>query len=177
MRTKLTILAALVIAATPTCARDTPTVDASPSGSVPSPNPGAPPSGPPLSTVTLATGTASVMTSGDLEADASADMLVSPAIYQTLPGDVAVDWGGLLIISGPLHLGAQTSIGGLAVSLEVPAFGDGPGARFVSSVGECIVTVDAADERSFSGSFTCGGLTESGGDLTVDASGTFAASS
>jgi hypothetical protein len=109
-----------------------------------------------------------------VQATASFASVSSPAIYQPLPGTIAVTWsaGGLAIV-GSLHLGAQATIAGLSISMAVPA--DTTTVALTSAAGECTITVDAADDRSFSGSFECRDLTTSEG-LTVAATGTFEAS-
>jgi hypothetical protein len=54
---------------------------------------------------------------------------------------------------------------------------DGTTVTVTSSRGECKVTLDETQDNGFSGSFECTGLTLPGGTGTVDATGTFGASS
>ncbi len=173
MRANAFTIAAVSLVLFAGCGGSEPTVEP-PAPSAPGPAFGALPTGPPLGTITLTSGTAEVTVSGDIEASGNFEGISTPAIYQPLPGAVAVTWAdrGLAII-GSLHLGAQATIGDLSLSLSVP--GDAGTVALSSSGGECTVTVDAADERSFSGSFDCGELT-AGEGLTVDAAGTFQAS-
>lgn len=165
------LVAALLITAS--CGEDDPAVATFSATGSPIPSPSGLPTGRPLGTITLTSGVAEVSVSGGLEADAPFDGVSEPAIYQPLPGDVAVSWGqGGLTITGPLNLGAQATIGGLSLSLSVPT--DGPPISFSSSAGECVITIDAATDLAFSGSFACDGL--AGGGVIAHAEGTFEAS-
>lgn len=138
----------------------------------PEPSSGGLPSGPPLGTITLTSGSAEIFLSGDLEAEATFEGVSAPAIYQPLPGTVTVTWseGGLIII-GPLSPGEQETMVGLRLSSTIDV--DGEPVSLASSAGECVIAVEEADDRSFSGSFACTGLVA--GDATVDASGSFEA--
>jgi hypothetical protein len=167
-RTCAVLIAASLVSASCGADESSPTVTAPPA-----PSTGAPPTGAPLGTITLTSGVADVSLTGGLEADASFDVLSAPAVYQPPPGSVAVAWGqGGLVITGPLNLGAQATIGGLTLSLSVPT--EGLPVDFSSSAGECVITVEAATDRAFSGSFACDGL--AGGGVIADAEGTFEAS-
>jgi hypothetical protein len=173
MRANAFTIAALCLALLAGCSSEEPTFGP-PVRSEPGPASGALPTGPPLGTITLTSGTAQVTVSGDFEANGTFEGISTPAIYQPLPGAVAVTWGdrGLAII-GSLHLGAQATIAGLSLSLSVPV--DTGTVALSSAGGECTITVDAADQRSFSGSFDCGELV-TGDGLTLAATGTFQAS-
>jgi hypothetical protein len=125
-------------------------------------------------------GTASILLEGDITGDVSLLMLVSPALYAPPPGSTAVVWtDGLqtLGITGDSFVGASDTSTTLSLSLQVRN-----GAELAvlnSSGGECTITMDAAIERSFTGSFTCRGLSgtsAAGLALSVNATGTFSAS-
>jgi hypothetical protein len=129
---------------------------------------------------TMLVGTASIRLEGDITGDVSLLMLVSPAVYSPPPGSTAVVWtDGLqtLGITGDSFVGVSDTSTTLSLSLQVRN-----GAELVvfnSTAGECTVTMDTAIERSFTGSFTCRGLsgsTSAGLALSVDATGTFSAS-
>jgi hypothetical protein len=144
-----------------------------PSGPTPNPDPDGVPTGPPHGSITLTSGSARISLTGELEAEESFEGVSAPAIYRSLPGTVTVTWdGGGLVIAGPLHLGFQETTVGLRLQSTLDV--DGDPVRMASSAGECVITVDEADDRSFSGSFACQRLVVE--DATVTASGSFEAS-
>jgi hypothetical protein len=129
---------------------------------------------------TVLVGTASLQLEGDITGVVTLLMLVSPAVYSPPPGSTAVVWtDGLqtLGITGDSFVGASDTSTTLSLSLQVRN-----GTELVvldSTAGECTITMDTAIERSFTGSFTCRGLsgsTAAGLALSVNATGTFSAS-
>lgn len=183
----MAVLALLLVAAAcgsdeapaPAAPSPTPAATATPSlqslapGTLPTSSVGA-------ATGTLHVGTASIQLGGDLTNAITLLLLGSPALYSPPPGSTAVVWtDGLqtLGITGDSFVGALDTSPTLSLSLLVRS-----GAEQVvldSSAGECSITVDTAIERSFAGSFTCGGLTATtaaGVTLSVTATGTFSAS-
>lgn len=137
------------------------------------PEPSGLPTGPAHGTVTLSSGSAQVSLSGDVEAERVLDGVSAPAIYRPLPATVTVAWGvpGRLVIAGPLRLGDQHTSAALVLELTLRIHHEE--VEIVSANGECSVAVERADDRSFSGSFSCHGL---GGRAIVNATGSFEAS-
>jgi hypothetical protein len=143
-----------------------------PSGPTRDSGPDGIPTGPPHGGITLTSGSARISLTGELEAEESFEGVSAPAIYRPIPATVTVTWAGdKLVIAGPLRFGAQTTSEELSLrsTLEI----EGRSLILASTAGECLIDVEEADERSFSGSFFCRGLVA--GDSTVDASGSFQA--
>jgi hypothetical protein len=106
-------------------------------------------------------------------------MLGPPAVYSPPPGSTALTWtDGLqsLTITGDSFTGPLPTSDTESLSLSVR---DGTEVVvFVSTLSECTVTVTTALERSFAGTFSCANLSgtlASGDAVSVDATGTFAA--
>ena len=106
-------------------------------------------------------------------------MLGTPALYSPPPGSTALTWtDGLqsLTITGTSFTGPLPTSDSLSLGLSVRNGAET--VAFVSTAGECTITVAAANESSFAGSFSCTKLTgtlASGDAVSVNATGTFAA--
>jgi len=123
----------------------------------------------------LGTGRAAITVTGDVRASKALPNLVS-AVYAPPPGGMAIVWtaGGAdattLGLGGLSFTGAQPTAPTLSLTLTVQT--EGAIASFVSTAGECIVTISAAAAGLLSGRFDCSGLVGSAGEV-VDASGSF----
>lgn len=122
------------------------------------------------------TGEAAVEVSGDLRASLDLKELITPAVFQPPPGGLAINWKDderdLFGIGGTSFTGSQDTTEELVLSLAV---NDANGFHnFISSAGECTITIDRADPTGVEGSFDCTNL--GNGADTIDATGTFSAS-
>jgi hypothetical protein len=119
-------------------------------------------------TGTLVAGQAAVSVAGDVQATKALASLVS-SVYSPPPGGMAIVWtaGGTdattFGLGGLSFTGSQPTAPTLSLTLTVQT--EGRISSFVSTAGECTVTI---------GVFTCSGLVGSGGEV-VDVSGSFAA--
>ena len=153
---------------TPTTAASQPT---SP-GPLPTSSPGG-------ATGTVTAGNATIQLSQGLSGTVQLLMLGTPAVYSPPPGSTALTWtDGLqgLTITGTSFTGPLPTSDSLSLSLSVSNGAET--VAFVSTAGECTITVTTAIEGSLAGSFSCANLAgtlASGDALTVDATGTFAA--
>lgn len=126
---------------------------------------------------TLGTGQAAVTVNGDVKASKALPTLFAGA-FAPPPGGMAVVWiaGGTdattLGLGGLSFTGTQPTAPTLSLTLTVQA--GGKVVSFVSTEGECSITIGQATAKALAGAFTCSGLTSSDG-LVVDASGSFAA--
>ena len=181
MRTKAVLLLVLALP-TAACSGSmtvtTPTVSASAGTQPVSPGP-LPTSSPGGATGTVTAGNATIQLSRGLTGTVQLLMLGTPAVYSAPPGSIALSWtDGLqsMTITGDSFTGPLPTSDALSLSLSVR---DGTEiVALVSTAGECTITVTAAIERSIAGSFSCAklaGTLASGAAVTVDASGTFAA--
>jgi hypothetical protein len=152
----------------------------SPIGTTPSPATPAPSS--PSPTVTedgpLETGSASVLISGGVALQVGFPTLVEPDVWSLPPGPMDLTWqdpgGQTLRISGTSFASRAATSGDrvLAFTVDGP---DGP-LEFSSQTGECSITVSPALPTTMGGVFTCSGLTDTTGAVTVSAQGSFSAS-
>lgn len=139
--------------------------------------PSSPPSGSPGVTGTLNVGTATVSTTGALNATATYATLFTPGIWTLPPGAIALSWRG----KGQQHL----SIAGPSFTAQLPTDVDrvlefslpGPDGvlTFRSSGGECLITISPALADQMGGSFTCQSVVSGDGAFTVNAQGSFSA--
>jgi hypothetical protein len=126
---------------------------------------------------TLTGGGVTLHTSGDIEVDRTLPMLVS-GVYTAPPGGFALVWtaGGtdatIVGIGGASFVGTRPTSPELTLTLTVQTANDI--ASFMSTDGECDVTIDVALERRIAGSFRCDDLPSDAGDL-VAVSATFEA--
>lgn len=120
--------------------------------------------------------TASIDVSGDVEGSISLATLRSADVVDGLftATIASSDAGEVLEIAAPNETeSATTGTGGVALRLEI-ATEDGDEVRtFQAGEGTCTITMAPADV-SVNGTFECAGLTSDTGDLSIDASGSFA---
>lgn len=138
-----------------------------------------PTSSPGGATGTVTAGNATIQLSQDLTGTVQLLMLGTPAVYSPPPGSTALTWtDGLqsMTITGDSFTGPLPSSDTLSLNLSVRSGTEI--VALVSTLGECTITVTTALERSFAGTFSCANLSgtlASGDAVTVDATGTFAA--
>jgi hypothetical protein len=114
---------------------------------------------------------------GDVQATKALTSLVS-SVYSPPPGGMAIVWtaGGTdattFGLGGLSFTGTQPTTPTLSLTLTVQTAGQF--SSFVSTAGECTVTIGVAGADQIAGVFTCSGLVGSDGEV-VDASGSFAA--
>jgi hypothetical protein len=156
----------------PPTAVSTSTISPGSSGS-----PLAPPTGSPGVTGNLNVGTASVTTTGGLNATATYDELFTPGIWTLPPGAISLSWRGArkqsLSITGPSFTAQLPT--DIDLVLQFSVLGPTGVVEFRSSAGECLVTISPALADQLGGNFTCVGLTNGDGTMTVNAQGTFSA--
>ncbi len=137
-------------------------------GALPTTSPGA-------ATGTLSTGRLSLQMRGDVEHEATLTNLVT-AVYAPPPSGFTIVWAaGVTTVgmSGATFAGTEPTSPALMLSISVPS--DDESETFLSSAGECSVTIDTADATAIAGSFVCDNL-EGGGGHVVEVSGSFEAS-
>lgn len=137
-----------------------------------------PTTSPARGTGTLSEGEVTFSITGDVRADRVVLSTLISAVYTPPPGGVVLVWtaGGTdastLGIGGSSFVGSHPTAPSLSLTLTVQT--EGTISTFVSSAGECTITIDVADAERIGGSFACADL--SGGDgETVDATGSFSA--
>jgi len=123
-------------------------------------------------------GNASITVSGALQTSQSTMALASPAIYSPPPGTFTLAWmtgtAAGFALGGTSFVGTQPTSTTLRLTFFVHSISST--ATFASDDGGCDVTVTAAAANAFDGTFSCAGVTDVNGTLTVDAQGTFSAS-
>jgi hypothetical protein len=135
------------------------------------------PSGPLNGDGALSTGRAAVDVTGDVDASKTLPTLFAGS-FAPPPGGMAVVWvaGGTdattLGLGGLSFTGTQPTAPTLSLTLTVQA-GEGI-VSFVSTAGECSITIGRATASAMSGAFVCSNLSSPDGRV-VDASGSFAA--
>jgi hypothetical protein len=126
----------------------------------------------------MRTGGASVTTAGGVNATLTLTKLAAPAFWTPPPGDISLRWTGAdqasLSLVGSAFTSRQPTSATVTLSFSIP--GESAPFLFVSSAGECFVTISAAMPDQMSGIFDCGTLASSDGKVTVTARGTFTAS-
>lgn len=146
------------------------------------PAPATPVDGTPSPTVTddgpLQTGSASVSTTGGLALQVGFSTLVEPDAWSVPPAPMDVAWqdpgGQTLRISGSSFSSRAATSSDRVLSFTVDG-PDGP-LEFSSQTGECSITISPALPTTMGGVFTCSGLTDTTGAVTVSAQGSFSAS-
>ena len=157
------------IVATPTPQESSPSTGSTPDATGPTPS--ASPSG------DLTRGTLTFQLSGDVEVEKTLGTLVS-TFYSPPPGGLTVVWTAdvgdatTVGVGGSTFTGTRESSPTLSVSVVVQT--SGKIVRFVSTAGECAVTIDVADADRVSGGFDCDDLVAASGEI-VDASASFVA--
>jgi hypothetical protein len=125
----------------------------------------------------LVAGQAALTVTGDVRATKALASLAS-SVYSPPPGGMAIVWtaGGTdattLGLGGLSFTGTQPTAPTLSLTLTVQTAGQI--SSFVSTAGECTVSIGVAGTDQIAGVFTCSGLVGSDGEV-VDASGSFAA--
>ena len=135
-------------------------------GSLPTTSPGA--------TGSVTQGNASLTVSGGLQTSQPTLPLASPVVYAPAPGSFTLAWstaGAGFALGGPTFVGTQVTSASLRLSFSIRSASGT--ASFSSTDGGCDVTVTTAETDSFSGTFSCLGVTDTSGATTVDATGTF----
>lgn len=120
--------------------------------------------------------TASIDVSGDVEGSISLATLRSAGVVDGLftATIASSDAGELLEIAAPNETeSATTGAGDVALRLEITTDEGDEVRTFEAGEGTCTITMAPADV-SVNGTFECTGLTSDTGDLTIDASGSFA---
>jgi hypothetical protein len=141
-------------------------------------NPGNLPTGVPGGTGTLTNATASLEVNGDLQASIGfadvygATVYAPPPVSTLVVGFVGSKPSEVLAIGGRADVGAtQTSATlGLNFVVETP---DGGVATFLSTQGECTVTIETAEATHVAGTFECSDISTADGRYTVGATGSF----
>lgn len=125
----------------------------------------------------LTSGQVTLQLSGDVEVERTIASLVS-AVYSPPPGGMAVVWtaGGqdatTVGIGGESFTGSRPTAP--ALSLTISAQTPDGIASFLSTGGECTVTIEVAEEDELAGTFVCDDLEDVTG-VVVDVSGSFLA--
>ncbi len=153
------------------------TQDSSEAGSSSSPgqslSPGQlPTSSPGIATGNVTRGQASAQVAGGVEAEFTAP-LETPTVYAPPPSSFALRWSSMadsIGIAGRTFTGTEPTSNTLSLVIVAN------GTFFRSLDGECQVTIDTAKAHQLAGSFTCSGLKNQDGTLTVNVSGRFSAS-
>ncbi|HYY07408.1 MAG TPA: hypothetical protein VFA25_02260 [Actinomycetota bacterium] len=138
----------------------------SPSGSA-SPGPASP----------LTAGVATVNVSGQLTVTVPLPQLVVPAVWGAPPAPMDLTWTETgpqsLRIAGTSFVSRASTNSDLTLSMTI---GAANGAlSFTSNAGECNITITPALPDNMGGVFSCSGLTDEDGNVTVDAQGVFSA--
>lgn len=123
----------------------------------------------------VSSGLAAFTLTGDIRTSKALGNLVS-TVYAPPPGGMALVWtaGGndatTVGLGGISFTGTQPTSPSLSLSITVQ--GEGAITAFISSAGECTVTIGLASARQISGAFHCTNLS-AGPGATVDATGSF----
>jgi hypothetical protein len=124
----------------------------------------------------LKSGQAAFSVTGDLKTSAALANLVTGA-YAPPPGVLAIVWAAGGADASNVGLGGLSFTGSKPTSatltLTVTVQDKGTIATFISSAGECSVTIGQASANRVSGAFNCSNLSD--GSNTVDLTGSFSA--
>jgi hypothetical protein len=127
----------------------------------------------------LTAGAATVFVSGDLTVTVPLPQLVVPSVWGVPPAPMDLTWTETgpqsLRIEGTSFVSRASTNADLTLSLTI---GTATGsASFRSNAGECNITITPALPDNMGGVFSCSGLTDEDGNITVDARGSFSATS
>jgi len=181
MTTSRVLYVAFAVATLSACSNDeVPRVDA-PSVATPTSPAASPTAGTPTSTPggtgKLTSGSVTIQLSGDVELERTLETLVN-TFYTPPPGGLTIVWTAGDENATTVGLGGSTFTGtretSQTLSVSVVAQTSDGIARFVSTAGECRITIDIADADEFSGTFRCVDLVATSGEV-VDASASFVA--
>lgn len=143
---------------------------ATPASPTETPSPG--PAGP------LEVGGATLVLTGELTLNVSLPTLAEPDVWSTPPAPMDLTWsepgGQSLTLSGTSFVSRASTSSDHVLSFVVEQ-ADAT-IEFTSAAGECTVTITPALPDNVGGLFRCTGLTDGSGAFTVDATGTFTAS-
>ena len=176
------VLGALVAVLTAACTttgigRGPSALPSPPNNSSPSPTVSPSPTGSPGPASGLVTGLATVSVSGDLTLDVRFTRIATPAVWAPPPAPMDITWQGTSVrqlrLAGTSFLSRAGTSADRALSFTV--VGPSGPVEFVSTAGECSVTITPALPDNMGGIFTCTLLTDVEGVTTVDARGTFSA--
>ena len=123
----------------------------------------------------VSSGQAAFTLTGDIRTSKTLGNLVS-TVYAPPPGGMALVWtaGGTdattVGLGGISFTGTQPTSPSLSLTITVQD--EGAITAFISSAGECTVTIGLASGNQISGAFNCTDLS-AGADATVDATGSF----
>ena len=85
------------------------------------------------------------------------------------------DLDNVLTIAGVSFTGARDTDPTTILTLSLTPKPSAGTATFVSTAGECTITIDALSDAAARGTFTCRDLSEQGGGRTIDVAGSFSA--
>jgi hypothetical protein len=141
----------------------------------PSPEPSETASPGPASPLTA--GVATLNVSGGVTATVPLPQLVVPAVWGPPPAPMDLTWTETgpqsLRIAGTSFVSRASTNTDLTLSMTI---GTTTGAvSFTSNAGECNITITPALPDNMGGVFSCSGLTDEDGRVTVDAQGVFSA--
>ncbi len=122
---------------------------------------------------------AKVVVRGAVDASIVLDRL-QQAILMEPPGGIGVGWtdadlDNVLTIAGVSFTGARDTDPTTILTLSLTPKPSAGTATFVSTAGECTITIDALSDAAARGTFTCRDLSEQGGGRTIDVAGSFSA--
>ena len=123
----------------------------------------------------VSSGQAAFTLTGDIRTSKTLGDLVS-TVYAPPPGGMALVWtaGGndatTVGLGGISFTGTQPTSPSLSLTITVQD--EGAITAFISSAGECTVTIGLASGDQISGAFNCSGLS-AGSNVVVDATGSF----
>jgi hypothetical protein len=136
-----------------------------------------PTSSPAGGTGNLTSGRLTFQLSGDVEVEKTLATLVN-SVYAPPPGGLAIVWTAGGADASTVGLGGSTFTGtretSPSLSVSVTAQTSRGIARFVSTEGECAITIVVASADEIAGAFECDELVGSSGEV-VDASASFVA--
>jgi len=136
-----------------------------------------PTSSPAEETGNLSGGEATLIVTGDVQANKVLPTLIS-SIYTTPPGGMSIVWtaGGTdastLGIGGLSFVGSKPTAPTLILTFTTQT--DAAISTFVSMAGECTITIGVATQDELAGAFTCADLSGTEGQV-VDVTGSFSA--
>ena len=145
-----------------------PTAETGTTGNLPTTTAGA-------ATGKVSSGQAAFTLTGDIRTSKALGNLVS-TVYAPPPGGMALVWtaGGndatTVGLGGISFTGTQPTSPSLSLTITVQD--EGAITAFISSAGECTVTIGLASGDQISGAFNCTGLS-AGSNVVVDATGSF----
>ena len=151
-----------------------PTATAAPPAGSPS---GQPPSQPPDVEGTLTDGSVSLQIAGDAELETTLPTLIT-GIVAPPPAGFALVWSGEAMDATTIGIGGASFLGtrptSPSLTLTIAAETDAGFSTWISSAGECEITIDTAQGDRVAGSFRCEDLRSSEG-RSIAVSGRFEA--